>query len=445
VSGIAYLAEKPKRVKCMMMMLLMTRAFVTICSVLLLTCSTFSAKASALPRTPSTSDLILLDETAYSFEQFLSNFGRFYHDAAEYAEHKAIFYENLHHIVQHNQKKKQDTGGYWMGINLWADRRPGELLKGYDKYQSSRIRSQQQTVSVQRRLKHDHDATEKLPIRNIDAVHDLPKSVDWRTHGVTTPVKSQGMCGSCWAFASTAVLESHIAIQTGILYELSPQELVSCAPNKGHCGGTGGCAGSTAEQAFEFVKQSGMLQEWQFGYQDGEGDDINCTLAANYKLHRAGNQIFHGAVVGIADYAVLPSNNYTVLMNVVAKLGPVAVSVACMPWHLYQSGVFYAPLTRGRATDLDHLVVLEGYGTDEESGEDYWLVRNSWGPRWGENGYIRLKRVGDTECGVDETPEDGTACTVDPDGHEIVPAPQTICGNSGILFDTAIPLGGYLI
>jgi cathepsin L len=133
-------------------------------------------------------------------------------------------------------------------------------------------------------------------------------------------------------------------------------------------------------------------------------------------------------------------------MNAVAKLGPVAVSVACSPWHLYQSGVFYSPLSAGgKATDLNHLVVLEGYGTDEETGEDYWIVRNSWGPRWGERGYIRLKRVGESECGVDETPSDGTACTLDPDGNPIDPEPQTICGNSGILFDSAIPLGGYLL
>jgi cathepsin L len=134
-------------------------------------------------------------------------------------------------------------------------------------------------------------------------------------------------------------------------------------------------------------------------------------------------------------------------MNTVARLGPVAVSVACMPWVFYQQGVFDAPLTPGANTDLDHLVVLEGYGTDSETGADFWLVRNSWGPRWGENGYIRLLRhsVETTPCGIDETPQDGTACTLDPDGNEIVPDPQEICGTSGILTDSVIPLGGFLL
>merc|ERR1711937_262474 len=138
--------------------------------------------------------------------------------------------------------------------------------------------------------------------------------------------------------------------------------------------------------------------------------------------------------------------------NAVAKLGPIAVSVACMPWRFYKSGVFFEPLdTDGSATDVDHLVVLEGYGTDHGTGEDYWLVRNSWGPLWGECGYVRLLRrdpstLDDPEddCGMDTTPGDGVACYYDEDGNEITPEPQKICGTSGILFDSTIPKGGAL-
>jgi cathepsin L len=222
--------------------------------------------------------------------------------------------------------------------------------------------------------------------------------------------------------------------------------------------------GATAEIAFDLVQQHGIVSKWQFGYQDGSGQTINCSLTTtkttttnkNDSKHATNPKnatYFRGAVASIRDYMVLPSNNYTVLMNVVAQYGPVAVSVACMPWHLYQSGIFYAPMNSSitTTTDLDHLVVLEGYGTDQETGEDYWLVRNSWGPRWGEHGYIRLKRHSqnheeEKECGYDTTPADGTACTIDPaTGDEIVPLPQKICGNSGILFDSAVPIGGYLL
>lgn len=89
-------------------------------------------------------------------------------------------------------------------------------------------------------------------------------------------------------------------------------------------------------------------------------------------------------MVGIESFVTLPRNNYTAVMNAVAKLGPLAVAVACSPWVGYKSGIYSGGLSEKKETDLNHLVVLEGYGTDEETGEDYWLVRNSWGPTWGK-------------------------------------------------------------
>lgn len=231
-------------------------------------------------------------------------------------------------------------------------------------------------------------------------------------------------------------------------------------------GGTGGCAGATAELAFQHIQQHGMVQEWEFGYQSYHGEQVNCSLAevtpngvlglrGGNSLSTGGNdeqQHYQGAVAGIEGYVTLPSNDYLSLMNAVAKHGPVAVSVACLPWHLYQGGVFYAPLNTTRATDINHLVVLEGYGQDPMTGEQYWLVRNSWSPMWGEDGYIRLWRVDpstlddpEMDCGIDTTPADGIACTQDENGQEIIPPPVQICGNSGILYDATIPIGGHLL
>jgi len=225
-----------------------------------------------------------------------------------------------------------------------------------------------------------------------------------------------------------------------------------------HCGGNGGCTGSTAEIAFEYVKQHGMVEEWVFGYQSFHGAKVNCTLKdspeSSPSVLRGNVQKPHlkEAVATITDWVTLPSNNYTTLMNVIAKLGPVAVSVAASPWHLYGGGVFHSPLETKQETDVNHLVVLEGYGTDQETGEDYWLIRNSWGPRWGEAGYIRLKRVDpstlddpESDCGMDVTPADGLACTKDDSGNDIVPPAAKICGTSGVLYDSSIPLGGHLV
>jgi len=95
-------------------------------------------------------------------------------------------------------------------------------------------------------------------------------------------------------------------------------------------------------------------------------------------------------------------------MNAVATLGPIAVSVDASTWHSYESGVFNG-CSYTENIDVNHAVVLVGYGTDDKLG-DFWLIRNSWGTGYGENGYIRLAREYDVQCGVDSTPQDGTAC-----------------------------------
>lgn len=91
-----------------------------------------------------------------------------------------------------------------------------------------------------------------------------------------------------------------------------------------------------------------------------------------------------------------------------ATVGPIVVSVDASHWHSYESGVFNG-CNYTDNIDVNHAVVLVGYGTDEELG-DFWLIRNSWGTGYGENGYIRLARESEVTCGVDSTPQHGTAC-----------------------------------
>jgi len=95
----------------------------------------------------------------------------------------------------------------------------------------------------------------------------LPTNWDWRDQGVITPVKDQGHCGSCWAFASTATIEGHAAISSGSLKTLSTQQLVSCVTNPYTCGGTGGCGGAISELAFTYVQLYGQTSEFKYPYQ----------------------------------------------------------------------------------------------------------------------------------------------------------------------------------
>jgi len=253
-------------------------------------------------------------------------------------------------------------------------------------------------------------------------VSDLPSSVDWREQDIVSATKDQGHCGSCWAFASTAVIESHVAKASGLLFDLSVQQMAMCAPNPHHCGGDGGCAGATAELAFDYVTSSkGLYQEYQYSYASYYGKNYECTLPT-------GNP-----VATIDGYVQLPTNNYTALMNAVAQVGPIAISVDASAWSPYESGVF--DNCNQKNPDIDHAVVLVGYGNDASSGKDYWLVRNSWSPAWGEKGYIKIARTSNEQgrCGMDITPTDGTAC----DGDM---TPVEVCGTCGILYDSAYPL-----
>lgn len=398
-----------------------------------------------------------LDEN-YTFEQYLADFHKHYDAEEEYENRRRIFEENLAAILQHNRDSRYN---YVMGVNHLTDSTARELPLGYNKNEARLRRSKNSiSASAERTLQKTQNSRQtELPI-TIDPISELPDSVDWRSPStskttVVTPVKDQGHCGSCWAFASTAVLESHIAIETGVLFTLSAQQLVSCAPNKQHCGGQGGCTGSTGELAFLYASQAGLLQEWQLGYESYEGDQMNCTL----ETEKDGGAFLRGTPMGrvkdvvatTVGYAKLPPNNYRTLMNAVAKMGPLVVSVSTAGWALYEGGVFENVDDSPSAFDINHAVVLVGYGTDETTGEDYWLIRNSWRPTWGEGGYIRLKRVDpdtlddpDSICGMDVTPGDGNACEKDKDGKDIQPGPMKVCGTSGVLSDSSLPIGGRL-
>lgn len=465
-------------------------------------CSCCSRTRSSHAIIASSSSSETEDFSSYTFEQYLEDFEKSHDDDDNHDENntnnnsrRAVFESNLAKINRHNnnQNQQQQQQHYKLGVNAFTDLLEDEVPMGYDKHLAAYLRQQRSgslmmeqqennmdaaadaadaTATVRRRGRsltnaYNEDWMTALGSSfTLEAIEDLPDTVDWRqVGGVTTAIKSQGICGSCWAFASTAVLESHVAIATSTLFELSVQQLVSCANNPHHCGGAGGCTGSTSELAFDHVqKYGGMVEEWSFGYQSFHGENVACSVEDNGEaafLHKKSASSLSTTtaaaavvVASIDGWVMLPRNNYEVVMNVLAKVGPLAVAVACSPWTAYHSGIYpHGNLTTQTETDLNHLVVLEGYGTDEATGLDFWWVRNSWGPKWGEHGRIRLERLDPKKldsndehfCGMDTTPADGMACTIDDKGHAIQPSPSKICGNSGILYDVSFPIGAHLV
>jgi len=248
-------------------------------------------------------------------------------------------------------------------------------------------------------------------------------SLDWRPNMTYSAefFQDQGACGSCWATATTSALEAHADVHFGMSVPLSAQELVSCTPNERHCGGTGGCEGATAELALEFLeKNGGITSDDKWLYTSGNGQQGACTM----------EKAKEPAVI-VGGYTSVPSNNLQALMYATSK-GPVIVAVAASDWSMYGRGVFNSCK---KDAVLNHAVLLVGYGLQGTSG--YWMIRNSWGSDWGENGHIKLGRsttaTSASFCGMDNHPEEGSAC----DGDT---TPVKVCGMCGILYEPVLPI-----
>ncbi|CAE7213381.1 CEP1 [Symbiodinium pilosum] len=211
---------------------------------------------------------------------------------------------------------------------------------------------------------------------------------------------------------------------------LSPQQLVSCAENPDHCGGTGGCDGSTSELAMDYIIDHGLTYEEVIPYGSFFGAPVACDTAMQYHA-------MSYKMVSITGWVKTTTNSLSDVMHAIVNYGPLAISVDASHWSPYSSGIAN-PCDIDGNVDIDHAVGLVGYGVD--GGKKYWTVRNSWGATWGENGYIRLERQDDESyCGTDHTPHHGSACEAEPD------TPVTVCGTCGILYDVSYPTGAEVM
>ncbi|KAL2494895.1 KDEL-tailed cysteine endopeptidase CEP1 [Forsythia ovata] len=199
---------------------------------------------------------------------------------------------------------------------------------------------------------------------NVNAV---PPSLDWRERGAVTAVENQGGCGSCWAFSVVAAMEGITQIKTGELVSLSEQQILDCITS------IDSCKGGWMEYAFEFASQyQGLDSDADYPYPAKEG---SCSANKPSSLPAM-----------ITGHQSVPGNNETALLMAVANQ-PVCVRIDPIQMRFYKSGI----LTGECGTNLTHSITAVGYGTSED-GTKYWIFKNSWGPNWGENGFIRLQR-----------------------------------------------------
>jgi len=286
-----------------------------------------------------------------------------YFDAEEHVR-RAIWERNLKTVQDHNLQADLGVQTFWLGMNKYADMTVEEFVKQMNGYNM--------TMKGQHTQDH-HTFTFNPSVK-------LPDTVDWRTEGYVTGVKDQGQCGSCWAFSATGSLEGQHFAQTKMLTSLSEQNLVDCSGAQGNMG----CNGGLMDQAFEYIKVNmGIDTEDSYPY---EAIDNQCR--------------FRSANVGATDtgFTDIKSKDESALQQAVATVGPISVAIDAShaSFQLYKSGIYNEIFCS--QIRLDHGVLAVGYGTD--SGKDYWLVKNSWGEGWGDQGYIKMSRNKRNQCGI---------------------------------------------
>jgi cathepsin L len=340
-----------------------------------------------------------------SFSSFISEHRRAYSPGTEEYEKRRSLYEQRIALVQdHNSKPNR----LWeMAVNHLSDRTEVELaqLRGLRAMRKSSKRS----VGLIGAHRNSHFLSQ---VRNSV----LPEEKDWSHLSTLEADVDQGACGSCWAVSTATMLNANAQIN-GYNRTFSAQELVSCTPNPHHCGGSGGCQGSTAELAMNWVMDAGLDTDSGTPYLGsdsvckkqrtasllGNGEDGSGKLEDMIAIgFHAGSPLSQGLALGIKGWERLPENDYEPLMRALATVGPAVVSVGASGWNSYGSGIFDSC---NKDSVIDHAVTLVGYGKDSTRNAKFWTIKNSWGLSWGENGKIRLLRHdGVSHCGTDYQP-----------------------------------------
>jgi cathepsin L len=283
-----------------------------------------------------------------------------------------LFRKNVELIQQHNEDYAKGLYTYRLGLNSFADWSVEEFRQ---KLLGTRLNM------TQRRHELSVGTFMGLPEKV-----EIPDNVDWRESGAVTPVKNQLQCGSCWAFSTTGSLEGAHFRVNGELVSLSEQQLVDCSKKYDN----NGCNGGLMDNAFKYIKENGgLMSEESYPYRGKEG---KCRFNKNK------------VVATCSGFMDVQSGDEQALKEAVATSGPVSIAIDVTEdrFMLYKDGVFVDETCQNAEDSLNHGVLIVGYGSNNtDNGQmDYWIVKNSWGSSWGEEGYIRMARNKDNMCGV---------------------------------------------
>ncbi|XP_071448321.1 digestive cysteine proteinase 1 [Hetaerina americana] len=300
-----------------------------------------------------------------SFDKFVRTHNKEYNDHTEENHRLNVYRQNMRFITSKNRAGL----GFQLGVNHLADRTDDELKALRGRHYSGIYNG-------------------GLPFPDVleSEMKDVPPSMDWRLYGAVTPVKDQSVCGSCWSFGTTGAIEGAYFLKYGHLVRLSQQALIDCSWGYGN----NGCDGGEDFRSYQWMmKHGGLPSEDEYGPYMGQ--DGYCHVNSTKLVAR------------ITGYVNVTSGNATALKYAVSRHGPISVAIDAShkTFSFYSNGVYYDSECGNKPEQLDHAVLVVGYG--DMNGKPYWLVKNSWSNYWGNDGYVLMAQK-DNNCGVTTDP-----------------------------------------
>ena len=248
----------------------------------------------------------------------------------------------------------------------------------------------------------------------------IPDSFDWRDVGGVSAVQNQGSCGTCWAFSTIGAIESAWFQKANETTNLSEMYLTDCDGTSDETHADCSMFGGWPYLAYSFIISKGGQVPSEEAYPYCCGVDPYCYPCMNgpvslcgpppYSCDRTRSQLCTDVYNGVGTAATITDWMYIdedeeQIKAAVYSSGPKSVLIDASQLQWYNNGVWTGKTStepdvmKCSTTYLNHAVLVVGYGNDADTGLDYWIVKNSWGEDWGEEGYFRLVR-GVGACGV---------------------------------------------
>merc|ERR1711962_253397 len=326
------------------------------------------------------------------FLMFARDFTKSYKSTQEMRLRREIFNKNHEKMIEHNKRYDAGEETWWMKVHEDMDLTDEERM---DKYTGG-IPSIDNTTEL-------IDTLDESIVEQLNNLGDNPRSFDWRSKGMVSSVKSQGQCGSCAAFSVMGAVESCFGIENDdMVDDLSEQHIIDCAykhfvnDDQGSWGAYG-CDGAWPVAYLDWLANGERNQiEKKYPYTSGRtGVHSRCNP-------KNGGYPFKSRVTGFYNKWYPKELD----MENVVQINPVSSTVQVTNhWGSYGGGVLNDNSCCNAASDsscvrkLNHAILVVGYGFDTQSGLHYWIIKNSWGGWWGDEGYLKLKK-GSGHCGV---------------------------------------------